>query len=58
MKKNNIIYFLFILFTIGSTFSGCTDMEEDTTGKMTSKDFYADPNLIPQAVGEIGRAHV
>jgi len=29
----------------------CTDMDEDTTGKMTSKDFYADPNLIPQAVG-------
>jgi hypothetical protein len=51
MKKNNIIYTLFILFAVNCTFTGCTDMEEDTTGKMTSKDFYADPNLIPQAVG-------
>jgi len=26
-------------------------MDEDTVGKMTSQDFYSDPNLIPQAVG-------
>lgn len=51
MKKYNNIRILLVLSLIGYIFSSCTDMDEDTTGKMTSKDFYADPNLIPQAVG-------
>lgn len=51
MKNYTIIYLLFTALTTGVFISGCTDMEEDTTGRMTSKDFYADPNLIPQAVG-------
>ena len=51
MKKYNNIRILLVLSLIGYIFSSCTDMDEDTTGKMTSQDFYADPNLIPQAVG-------
>lgn len=51
MKKNRIIYGLSVVIWLSVMFSACTDMEEDTTGRMTSKDFYADPDLIPQAVG-------
>ncbi|MDH6306988.1 hypothetical protein M2459_003687 [Parabacteroides sp. PF5-5] len=51
MKEYNYIFLLLIAFTMGLINTGCTDMDEDTMGRMTSKDFYADPNLIPQAVG-------
>lgn len=51
MKKYYIIYVVSILFLAAGVFQACTDMDEDTTGKMTSKDFYSDSKLIPQAVG-------
>lgn len=50
MRKNYIYIALFIS-AIGILFTACTDMDENTDGKMTSGDFYADPNLISQAVG-------
>ena len=51
MKKYSLIYIVsMICFLVIAP--SCTDMDEDTTGtnglKMT---FYADPSLIPQAVG-------
>lgn len=51
MKKYNWIYKLLGVSVFAFLFSSCTDMDEDTTGKMVSDDFYADANLIPQAVG-------
>ncbi|MDD2306106.1 MAG: RagB/SusD family nutrient uptake outer membrane protein [Prolixibacteraceae bacterium] len=50
MKKyTKYIVVLVILLSMG-TFS-CTDMTEDTTGKMTAANFYSDPALISKAVG-------
>lgn len=51
MKKYNWIYKLLGVSLFAFLLSSCTDMDEDTTGKMVSGDFYADANLIPQAVG-------
>ena len=50
MKKYSLIYIVsMICFLVIAP--SCTDMDEDTTGQMVSNDFYADPSLIPQAVG-------
>ncbi|MCD7976041.1 MAG: RagB/SusD family nutrient uptake outer membrane protein [Tannerellaceae bacterium] len=51
MKKYHLIYTLFTFISLGLFLPACVDMDEDTSGKMTSDDFYSDPSLIPQAVG-------
>lgn len=51
MKRYNLMYVLLAVVSFGMLLQACTNMDEDTTGKMVSDDFYADPNLIPQAVG-------
>lgn len=48
--KSKYIYVLVMICSLG-LFGSCVDMDEDTTGQMVSSDFYADPSLIPQAVG-------
>ena len=50
MKKYSLIYIVSMICFLAIAPS-CTDMDEDTTGQMVSNDFYADPSLIPQAVG-------
>ena len=51
MRKYSFIYLLLIVCAAALFNIGCTDMEENTVGRMTSRDFYADPGLLPQAVG-------
>ena len=51
MKKNNIYIALAFISLMGVLLSACTDMDENTEGKMTSTDFYAESHLISQAVG-------
>lgn len=51
MKKYNILYIVVFILLTGLLLPACTDMDENTDGKMTSKDFYKDPKLISQAVG-------
>ena len=51
MKKHSLYYYIVVLVSLATLLPACTDMSEDTTGKMVSSNFYADPSLIPQAVG-------
>lgn len=51
MRKYSFIYLLLIVCAAALFNIGCTDMEENTVGRMTSRDFYADPGLLSQAVG-------